>query len=327
MGEYSTWEELVDRYLEKGQKEAAVKLLFDLVSRYAKIKNFAKAEALRDKLFDVDPMALSEITKAAEIIEEEKSESIDQDHRQIWSGLYDSLSSDEANVLFYALEEAVYDTDHIVFNQGQYNSNLYLIDQGSLKLIYRQGRKEFLLKTLEQGSIAGEDTFLPIAVCTTSLVTISRVKLHLLKQGVIKEWKDKYPALASRLNDYCNKFENVNVLIEEKGLDRRVYKRIDASGGVQAQILGSSGSPVGKPFKGEMRDLSMGGACLQIKASGHESARLLLGRKLNLQFMPPEDLSTNMIDQGSTVVGVGYHLFNDYSIHVKFEKLLDLAIY
>lgn len=327
MDDYLAWEELVDRYLEKGQKETAVKLLFDLVSRYAKIKNFIKAEALRDKLFDVDPMALSEITKAAEIIEEEKSESIDQNHRQIWSELYDSLSADEANALFYAMEEAVYDSDHVVFNQGQLNSNLYFIDHGSLKIVYRQGRKEFLLKTLEQGSIAGEDTFFPIAVCTTSFITISRVSLHFLKRGVIKEWKEKYSALGSRLNDYCSNFENVNALIKEKGLERRVYKRINASGRVQAQILSVSGSPVGKPFKGEMTDLSMGGVCFQIKASGHESARLLLGRKLNLQFMPPADLSTNKIDQNATVVGVGYHLFNDYSIHVKFDELLDLAIY
>jgi len=326
MGDYSGWEELVDRYLEKDQKEAAVKLLFDLVSRYAKMKNFVKAEALRDKLFDVDPMALSAITKAAEIIEEEKSGSIDQNHRQVWSELYDSLSGDESNALFYAMEEAVYDTDHIVFDQGQLNSNLYFIDHGNLKLVYRQGRKEFLLRTLEQGSIAGEDTFFPIAVCTTSLITISRVRLHFLKRDITKEWKEKYPALDARLNDYCSKFENVNASIKEKGLERRVYKRIDASGRVQAQIISASGSPVGKPFNGEMADLSMGGACFQIKASGYESARLLLGRKLNLQFMPPEDLSTNKINQNATVVGVGYHLFNDYSIHLKFDELLDLVI-
>ncbi len=326
MADYSAWEELVDRYLEKGQKASAVKLLFDLVSRYSKMQNFVKAEALRDKLFDVDPMALSEITKAAEIIEEEKSESIDQNHKQIWSDLYASLSADEANALFYAMEEVFFDPDHIVLNQSQLNSNLYFVDQGSLKLVYRQGRKEFLLKTLEQGTIAGEDTFFPIAVCTTSLITISRVTCHVLKRDSLKEWREKYSGLSSRLNDFCNKFENVNRLIKEKGLERRVYKRITAKGEIQAQILNASGSPVGKPFKGEMTDLSMGGVCFQIKASGHESARLLLGRKLKLKFMPPEDLSTNKIEQNATVVGVGYHLFNDYSIHIKFDALLDLAI-
>ena len=78
------YEELVDQHVRHDNKEAAVELLFDLILRHAREKNFEKAEALRERLFEVDPMSLTEIIKSAEIIEEEKNESIDPDHLNVW---------------------------------------------------------------------------------------------------------------------------------------------------------------------------------------------------------------------------------------------------
>ena len=75
MDELSHQEELIDQYVKENNKEAAVKLLFDLIVSYAKKKNFEKAETLREKLFEVDSMALNEIIKSGDIIEEEKTES------------------------------------------------------------------------------------------------------------------------------------------------------------------------------------------------------------------------------------------------------------
>jgi len=66
-------ENLVDRYVAQNDTDAAVKLLYSLIVQYARGKNFSKAEALREKLFKVDAMALTEIVNAAEIIEKEKS--------------------------------------------------------------------------------------------------------------------------------------------------------------------------------------------------------------------------------------------------------------
>ena len=89
------YEELVDQHVRHDNKEAAVELLFDLILRHAREKNFEKAEALRERLFEVDPMSLTEIIKSAEIIEEEKNESIDPDHLDVWSGMYDLLTTEE----------------------------------------------------------------------------------------------------------------------------------------------------------------------------------------------------------------------------------------
>jgi len=70
--DFSQKEQMAAQYAAQGKTQHAVKLLFELIVAYAKAKNFPKAEALREKLFEVDAMALNEIIKAAEIIEEEK---------------------------------------------------------------------------------------------------------------------------------------------------------------------------------------------------------------------------------------------------------------
>jgi len=52
----------------------------------------------------------------------------------------------------------------------------------------------------------------------------------------------------------------------------------------------------------------------------------LLGRALKLQFIIPADGSKRKIETKGTVIGVHYHLQNDYSIHIKFTGLLEESI-
>jgi len=316
-------EELVDQYVKQGNNEGAVKLLFDLIVTYAKKKDFAKAEVLREKLYEVDSMALNEIVRSGEIIEEEKSESIDQDHLVIWSKLYDILSDEQSNALYYAMKKATYDIDETLFKQGERNSSLYFINQGQLKLVYRDQDREILLKTLGTGHIAGEDTFFFETVCTTSMITLSRVKLNFLEKDTLLKWRDEFPGLESRLQEYCLKFKKVHDVLKAKNLDRRSQKRIKLLGKGMIQLLGASGKPLGRAFKGEFSDISVGGLSYIIRVSKKETARLLLGRKMNIKFVLPLRNSKQKIDKTGTVIGVRAHPFDDYSIHIKFDELLD----
>ncbi len=323
MSDLSQKEKLVDLYAKQGNTEGAVKLLFDLIVEHAKKKNFSKAELLRDKLYEVDSMALNEIVRSGEIIEEEKSESIDQDHLVIWSKLYKSLTDEQANALYYAMKEATYDIDETIFMQGQRNSNLYFINQGQLKISYRDGEREVLLKTLGTGHIAGEDTFFFESVCTTSMITLSRVKLNFLEKDSLLRWRDEFPGIETRLQEYCLSFKKVSDLLEAKNLDRRTQKRFKLSGKGMIQLLGASGKLLGRAFKGELSDISIGGLSFVIRISKQETARLLLGRKMNIKFVIPSGSSKQKIDKNGTVIGVRAHPFDDYSIHIKFDSLLD----
>ena len=53
-----------------------------------------------------------------------------------------------------------------------------------------------------------------------------------------------------------------------------------------------------------------------------ETARLLLGRKMNIRFIFPAGKTQQEIDQNGMVVGVRNRHFGDYSIHIKFDNLL-----
>jgi hypothetical protein len=74
-------EKLLKTYIKENKKALAVKLLFELIVKHARANHFSKADALREKLFEVDPMALPEIVKSGEIIENAKAAAIDQDGR------------------------------------------------------------------------------------------------------------------------------------------------------------------------------------------------------------------------------------------------------
>ncbi|MBW1896983.1 MAG: hypothetical protein JRI47_07980 [Deltaproteobacteria bacterium] len=100
--ELSKEERILKAYIKEQNIEDAVQLLFDLIVRYAKKRDFVKAEALMQKLSEVDPMALSEIFEAGEIILEEKSKAIDQKHLEVWSDLYNTMTIEERNALYFS---------------------------------------------------------------------------------------------------------------------------------------------------------------------------------------------------------------------------------
>ena len=88
MDDLSEHEKLIEQYLSEDNQEAAVQLLSELIIKLAKNRNFEQAEAMRDRLFEVDSMAVNEIVKTGEIIETEKNNAIDKAHLDTWSEFY-----------------------------------------------------------------------------------------------------------------------------------------------------------------------------------------------------------------------------------------------
>ncbi|MBF0412509.1 MAG: cyclic nucleotide-binding domain-containing protein [Desulfamplus sp.] len=313
-------EALVEKYIAENNTEKAVKLLFDLSVHYANNKNFSKAEALRNRLIEVDSMALTEIITSAEIIEEERSAFVDKDYLKLWETLYSTLNVEETNALYYARYENIYLPDQTIFRQGELNSNLYFINRGEVKIVYLQNDKETLLKILKPGDIAGSDSFFSISTCTTSMISLTGSQIDTISRDTFKNWETSFPSIASKIKDFCLKTQTSEIfdLLKEKGLERRVHQRTEISGYVMATLVRANNEPVGKPFKGSLSDISAGGVSFYIKTSKKETVRLLLGRTIAIKFILPED--QQQIVKKATVVSVGYHLFNDYSVHADFEK-------
>ena len=316
-------ENKIEQFIASGDTEAAVKLLYEMIIQNAKEKHFPEAEKLRERLLEVDPMALNEIISSAEIIEEEKTQSLDSIHMEIWSKLYDPLSNEEKNALFFAMKEASLESNKPVFVQGNMNSNLYFINSGELKEIYKQKEGVVLLSSLGSGQIAGQDNFFSNSVCTTSLVTATRVKLNYLAKDALAGWKKEFPNLEHILETFCKKFTGPTELLKQKKMDRRSLKRVKISGIGQVNILNKAGVPMAKSFKGELTDISVGGLSFEVRITKEETARLLLGRRINIKYNFSQSIPAINIDQNGIIVGVYAYPFEDYSIHVKFDQMLD----
>ena len=318
MTDASTKEKLLETYIKENKKDLAVDLLFELITQNAKAKNFSKAEALREKLFEVDSLALNAIVKSGEIIEAEKIAAVDPVHRDTWARLYQELTKEESIALYYGMKTATYEAEQIVFRQGEMNSNLYFIYSGRLNLFYHKGKHGILLKKLGPGDIAGEDTFFTRSTCTTSLMAYSRVKLNYLEKSVLQKWQSDASNLMNKLHDYCLKLEPVKDLLQKKELERRAHKRYAISGTAAIQI---TDKPEGKVHKGELSDISASGASFIMNTSP-QSAKMLLGCQLNLKFLLPRVSGETRIDQNGSIVGVHGQLFNEYLINVKWDQPL-----
>ena len=314
-------EKIIEQYLNEGNQEAAVKVLFDLIVDCAKKKDFIKAEAFRDKLFDVAPMALNEIAKSGDIIDEEKSRAIDDVHREKWAGLYSTLTPEETNALYFALKERFYEEGEIIFKSGDEDNKLYFYEEGKVKMIFLNN-DEGAVKMMEQGDTAGKDTFFySTAYRTFSLKAESKAKLYSLDREVLGKWKDDFPGLEKKLIDYCLKSGEVSEYLRTKGIDRRGVKRKKISGKVAVRLLDHSGVPTGKQFTGALCDISMSGLSFTFKLSNNEVARKLLGTKIKTQLVIPVGESSEVIEQIGKIVGIGYNVLADHSLHVRFDKI------
>ncbi|RLC31267.1 MAG: hypothetical protein DRH32_04505 [Deltaproteobacteria bacterium] len=318
-------EKQVDEYIARNNTDAAVKLLYSLIVQYAMAKKITKAEALREKLFEVDAMALTEIVNAAEIIEKEKSELLNRDkqHMSIWADLYDGLTQEEANALYLALEKRTYDINQVIFRQGRGNSGLFFINQGKLKLVHTLKTGTVVLRTLTAGDIAGEDTFIPVSICTNSLIALTRVELSCLERSALQKLTEKYPGLEPKLHDFCLKKQKSSAETVNNGFERRLHQRINLSGRVSVRLLNAAGQPLGKEFRGELSDISKQGLCFFIRIPKQETVRRLLGRKLKLKFTLGRGENEKPVEPTGSVVAVSDRLFGDYSVHVKFDQLLE----
>jgi CRP-like cAMP-binding protein len=320
--EYSYQIRLVDQHVEKNDTGAATKLLFDMIVKYSKEKDFEKADTLRDRLMEVNPMALTEIVKAGEIIDEAKSASIDQAHLETWAALYKTLTQEETTTLFFAMKPAAFDAKHYVFRQGERDSRLYFIGKGQLHLVFNKGDEEILIKELNPGDVMGEETFFNLTLCTSSAVTVSEVELYFLENDILAKWEKRALGIESKIHDYCLKLPKISKLLKEKGLERRSYKRVEVTSKVSIQPLDSSDSPAGQSVMGTLADVSQGGISFYIKIPKENIHKIFMEQRLNMKFTLMTEGSQHKIDQNGSVVAAISH-FYEYSIHVRLDKILD----
>ena len=318
----------VEHYLHNGETNKAFELLYKLAVYFAKKKNFARSEEFRDRLYEVDSAALSPIIEVNEIIEAEKNKAVTPDVRRIWSRFYQVLPPNEANTLFLSLKRQTIASEQEILKQGQMNDNLYFIDSGQVKLLYRDSEKELFIQKLGSGDVFGEDTFFSVNVCTFSVKSLTRVQLGILDLATFRKLKSTQSMQESKLKKICGNGRSIFNHLRQKGIDRRAYKRINLHIKVAFQLLSSSmAEAMRRSVTAELWDISKGGLSIYFQSKNPESVRRLIGHSVGVRFNLPVDGKSRSIALTGVVHGVQNHPLDEYSVHLQFNrKLSDQAI-
>ena len=310
--------------MAQGHREQAKHRLVELIAATARAGNFSEAERLRERMYEIDPMALAEIIRTGEIIEQEKKGAIPEEDLEIWARLTDRLSSEEFQTIYHEFSERRFKTEETIVSQGSKNDELYFINQGSLKVSHMAGPKELFITTLNRGQIAGENFFTP-SVWTVSLTSLTPSRIFVLPQSALQAWQDRFPGLRAKLHEFYTANNNIRTMLNKKGLERRQEQRFKLARKVQVQPISSIDAPIGRGFRAETADISAGGLAFLIRISKQENARLLLGRRMQvmLPVMGPEPY----LHLKGLVIGVQPFqiLQNDFSVHCKFDQPLTQA--
>jgi CRP-like cAMP-binding protein len=317
-------EQQIRELLEQRNIGRAKVLLTELIEQTARLKQFSLAEKLRDWLIQIDPMALTDIIRTAEIIENEKTSSIDKDHMETWFALYDVLSTEEFNTLYHSLEHKKYAAEEIIVKQGAMKSSLYFINSGRVKLFYTDNDTEILVKIMGRGEVIGAKSFFDASVWTIDVAALGYAELSVLTLENTKSWRKEYPALESKLQDFCVRFEGLHDYFLKTGKDRRDNERMSISGRITTILLDRYGKDTGIASKGDLTDISAGGVSFFIHISQKKNARLLLGRSVRIVLPTESVLSGKVFSAEGVIVAVRSHrvMHNEYSAHVSFDQPL-----
>ncbi|MGV7221981.1 MAG: cyclic nucleotide-binding domain-containing protein [Nitrospinales bacterium] len=312
-------EELANQHIERGEKNLAVKQIFDLILALAKEKEFAKADAWREKMIALDNMALAEILDSGEVIESEKAETLDDHHQKTWSNFYLSFPMEDGNEIASKFKQREFPPGKILIQQGKINNVLFFVDSGHLKVFFVQGEKEVFLNFLGQGNTAGQDTFFKISACTLTVVTESPVKLRFLERRDLEEIEKKYPGTTEKLEKFCLQLEEKNYksILKNKELERRENKRFDLEAKISVQVFDKNKNPLAPPFGGLLLDVSVGGASFVIQSSNKDIGRTLLGKltRLNVEIDIEPPLQFNGL-----IIGAKFDNKDSYTIKLRFLK-------
>jgi len=316
--------------LGQNKKAAAKARLLDLISTMTSLQQFDQAEVLRQRLAEIDPLALEDILKAAAILEEQGNADRDQAQATNWVENYDFLTTEEFNALYSSMEHVKYAANENIVVQGDPQQRLFFVNKGQVKLFSRDSHGNvILLKIVGPGEVFGMDSFFKTSVWTVDVASVGPVDVSVLTQEALRKWQNTFPDLETKIKDFCQQFvehESLKVM----AMDRRVMERLNCAGRLAMAVLDDQGKGTGIALQGNMGDVSIGGIFFTIHISQKRHVRLLLGRKILVSLIggPPDSPLTSGV--AGVVVAIYVQdptngdlaSYAQYAVHVQFDQPL-----
>lgn len=320
-------EKQVKHFIQTGQNGKAAQLLYQLALSSARRCDFVRSERFRDRLYELDSMALSQIVKVNEVIETQKSKVLTPNYRRRWAPLFDRLSKEEAHAFFLALKTLDIGSEKVVLKQGQPNDKLLLIQKGRLKITYTDQEKDFLIDTLGSGDIIGQDTFFSVNVSTVTVKTLTPVRLSYMDRTTFERIKAHGSFSEDSLKRACCLSKSLPDRLRQKGLDRRSNKRFNLSTKVSFQLLSSDPKrALRRTITAELWDISKSGLSFYFHSKNRKTVRSLMGRTLGVRFNVDIKGRSKAVAVTGVVHGLASHPLDEYSIHLKLKhKFSDAA--
>lgn len=320
-------EENLRKLVRDGNIDAASKLLQDQALTATRDGDFIVAEKLRDRLLEINPMALDDAVELGDLIEEARTTPLANHHLDIWGELYEEMTTEEFNALYFVLRREEYRKGDMIVRTGETDNVLYLINSGHVSMNCMVGGNEKFLRRMGPGSILGGDLFFSSSVWTVTLRAISNVSLQILEQDVYLKIIKIFPEIDQKLNQYCRKYEMIPQLLKMSGEDRREYPRIPAALSTQNVLLDPYGNKGKRKITGELKDISRSGLAFIIKISSKHNAKLLLGRQIESIVHSP--LGEVLTECSGVIVGVKCHDVNvdNFTVHVKLSQRIDTTTF
>lgn len=299
--------------------------IYNKIVNLARAKQFDSAEALRESLYTLDPIPLEEIIKSADIIEYAKIKSINQHLLELWADFVETIAIDELYLIFNSMQETTYRPGDNVYSKGDKVDTLYFIHSGRLKIVHSADDKNINIKIISSGYIAGTDGFFRPMLSDSSLVAITDVTLGALSRKSIHQNMNRFPMLENKIFTYISQFDTVSKIVCDKCIERRVDTRIRIFDHGSLRIIGPSGQYISKEIYISLFDISLGGLAFFMLIPKKETARLLLGRKINVRICSDNGSGTDCsekINLDGIVVSVDYNNLHESLVHVKLLKRL-----
>jgi predicted Zn finger-like uncharacterized protein len=318
-------ETLAKKLIRENNDQAVVQTLYDGIIRYAGLKKFKEAERLRSQLMKIAPMALTEIIRTGEIIDQEKTAAMDFEKVKLWAGLYEKLTKSEAAALYFALSNMTVKANDPVYKQGQFDDRLYFILSGRLKLSYFDNEvgRHLEYGFLDKGDITGEDAFFTLTSHSSTLAAQTDAELLFLGKTDFENILVENPNIETKLFEYCEKVKKTYRQIGKKGKARRSSNRYATS--LTGQVFtGGPGDPLMKnATKVTITDISAGGLCYVVQNMKKEEAAALHKKWISIITSYKKGPLMVDIKKPAKVIAVFFHPFGECSVHVQFKEPMD----
>jgi hypothetical protein len=317
-------EEEVQTLVRAGKLQQAGLLVYNQAVAAAQAKDFSTAGLLRDRLLEINPNALEEVIQLGEFIDDQKDTSITSHHLEIWSELYEEMTTEEFNELYYSLRQENYHKGEVIVQSGETDSSLYFLNSGYISLSCVVAGKEVFLKRMQPSNVLGGDQFFSPSVWTVTLRALCEIQVHVLDHDVLKKIAREHPGIEEKLQNYCSKHAQVEELLKMSGDDRREYPRHSVILSTRNILMDPFGNMGKRNINGELLDISKQGLAFTIRITNIDNARLLLGRYIMTTILLGDE---ELPQLNGVIVGVRLHESrkNDFSVHVRLNQKIDDA--